>query len=486
MPLFHSTVSRRDFMRNLGLTGFGICVSSVAPVFHDLDEVAANNVSEKKPWWIKTRDTENPTVDIDWKTLNRFNPVEYNNFEKHITPEKVDKIFHDTNIKRQQELTLNTTPRFTLRDNALKLAGWYGVMLRNLVNPNAAKELIEGPPTVAIPSGLTVPQMNQPPEFFGAPRYEGTQEENTAMLRSALRLFGASSIAFVEITENTKKLLWTNQYEPPSPPYVFEEAEKPTYSPTKITIPNKSKWAVVFTVRQSLELFLSGGYLSDAAAGTAYDNTDIVRYRLQVFLNALGYHSISASPVGLGPKAAWGVMSGLGELGRLQHLVTPEWGPMVRESEMVIIDLPVISSKPIDFGASRFCETSCTKCADTCPGQALQKTKNPSWDITPAYDTVKPKLFNNPGLKTWYFDHLKCRTVWEETGTFCGWCNASCVFSKDNVASIHDIVKTTIAGTSVFNDFFFTMDQAFGYKMKNQDEAEKWWHEDIPVHGINY
>jgi len=41
MSKFHSIVSRRQFMKGLGLTGAGIGAAALtAPMFHDLDEVS--------------------------------------------------------------------------------------------------------------------------------------------------------------------------------------------------------------------------------------------------------------------------------------------------------------------------------------------------------------------------------------------------------------------------------------------------------------
>ena len=58
MSVFHGTVSRRDFMKNLGLAGAGIGAAAlVAPVFHDLDEMAASTgAAPKRPWYVKERD----------------------------------------------------------------------------------------------------------------------------------------------------------------------------------------------------------------------------------------------------------------------------------------------------------------------------------------------------------------------------------------------------------------------------------------------
>ncbi|PKH45665.1 reductive dehalogenase, partial [Dehalococcoides mccartyi] len=40
MSKFHSTLSRRDFVKALGLSGAGLgLASAAAPAFHDLDEL---------------------------------------------------------------------------------------------------------------------------------------------------------------------------------------------------------------------------------------------------------------------------------------------------------------------------------------------------------------------------------------------------------------------------------------------------------------
>ena len=44
MSTFHSQVSRRDFMKGLGLTGAGLgAAGMINPVFHDLDEVLSSS-----------------------------------------------------------------------------------------------------------------------------------------------------------------------------------------------------------------------------------------------------------------------------------------------------------------------------------------------------------------------------------------------------------------------------------------------------------
>ena len=74
MSKFHSIVSRRDFMKGLGLAGAGLGVAAAAsPVFHDLDELTASPTGEwKRSWWVKEREYDDPTAEVDWSMLKRL------------------------------------------------------------------------------------------------------------------------------------------------------------------------------------------------------------------------------------------------------------------------------------------------------------------------------------------------------------------------------------------------------------------------------
>ena len=76
MSTFHSTVSRRDFMKMMALTGTAIGGAAlVAPVFHDVDELmAAPTALQKRPWYVKEREFYNPTTEVDWDVMKRRNP----------------------------------------------------------------------------------------------------------------------------------------------------------------------------------------------------------------------------------------------------------------------------------------------------------------------------------------------------------------------------------------------------------------------------
>lgn len=75
MAKHHSTISRREFMKILGLGGVGLGAAAAAgPIFHDLDEVLSSPQADfKRPSWVK--EVDKPTVDIEWGMIPRWDPA---------------------------------------------------------------------------------------------------------------------------------------------------------------------------------------------------------------------------------------------------------------------------------------------------------------------------------------------------------------------------------------------------------------------------
>jgi disulfide bond formation protein DsbB len=79
MAKYHSTLSRREFLKALGLGGAGLGASaalgSVAPwsgqPVRDLDEmIASPSATFVRPSWVK--EVDKPTVEVNWQGMKRF------------------------------------------------------------------------------------------------------------------------------------------------------------------------------------------------------------------------------------------------------------------------------------------------------------------------------------------------------------------------------------------------------------------------------
>jgi len=118
--------------------------------------------------------------------------------------------------------------------------------------------------------------------------------------------------------------------------------------------------------------------------------------------------------------------AGLGEIGRMGLLMTPELGPRVRLG-VVTTDLPLIpDGRRDDVSAIDFCRT-CKKCAENCPSRSI-----------PFGDREEIN-----GALRWRIDSDSCFRYWNLIGTDCGRCMAVCPYSHpDNLA--HNAVRWAI------------------------------------------
>lgn len=489
-----STVGNKARMEALGLDR-GPDVSNeyrdeTVRGFSDLDEVMASPSAEwKRPWWVK--EVDKPTMEIDWQATERFDQrkTQQMSWRKYVGDARADELTKMRD-ERTKQWMLENRDGYTLRDRALDIAtrqsghaplsfqgSWY----------KKQKEQAEQSEEVRRKRQELEHRLHQlqplTPEEMGVPRWEGTPQENARMIRAALRLFGADQVGFVELNENTRKLIY--QYDALDGKRLeFENVEQPYETDEKRVIPDRARSVIVFTIKMSEELIKRKTAenmptaLSSAAVGMAYGQAKNVLDRLQTFLHVLGYYGLSGSWYnGLGIAPAFGVLSGLGEIGRINRMISPEYGPLQRIFK-VVTDLPIEPTKPIDAGIMNFCRT-CGVCAKNCPSGCLSKEKEPYWK------TAGP--WNNPGHKAWHEDSAACWSWWQASAAGCSTCFAVCTFSKKNSAIIHDLVKIIVAKNKVLpdllNGFFANMDDLFGYQVPR--DIEQWWDMDLPPRGAN-
>ncbi|KSV16187.1 reductive dehalogenase [Dehalococcoides mccartyi] len=480
MNKFHTSLSRRDFMKGLGLASAGIgAVAAVSPVFHDLDEVASADSSvNKRPWWV--REVDKPTIEIDWDKMAALAiPTE----GCHLPPLLAEFVGWDrVNTAMAQGQTalkegaqkVGSREAISLLDTAIQEASWPHFLTQAGWREPVTPVLADPAPIPELVGSIMTH------ETLGVAKWEGTPEENFALLKSAMRFFGAGQIASIELDTNVKKMLYPQDasrmfFNGPIMSYKFEDVDKGYMTDTNYVIPNTARWIVTYTTPMPKEMYRT------APSGVCYA-ANMSRYRLnhetmacvQQFLKTLGYQGLQSAPFpnGICPSPAVGTLSGLGEMDRINQCVIPEEGAVVGIYKF-ITDLPLPVSKPIDFGAFRFCH-SCRKCADTCPAKAISFEEEPTWEPAGPWSTA--------GKRAYFKNEPECKLYQHSTGATCQICTGVCVFNVNTKAMIHEVVKSTLSTTGIFNSFLWKADVAFGY---GHHDAAEWWDLDLPRYGFD-
>jgi epoxyqueuosine reductase len=461
-------LTRRDFLQILGL-GVGAAAVGVAAKPVAAASALSTNPSfearhfsdpagrPQRPWWVRT--VEEPTIEIDWEKMQRYNEgykpefgtgtVRGSGFVEYVGQDKNDEL----NAKSAAVLKdgiLNNVPGYTLKDQALVTAN-----------------------SMRMPMSFLGPQKAKTPDERGGAKWTGTPEEGARIVRAAMRHMGAATVGFVEINEKTRKLIYS--FDPDGKELIFTDDPEPSETETQRFIPNAAKYAIVYTVQMSEETMKrSPTPLGQQTTMLAYQRHTVIQGSAQEFLRGLGYMGLGSSTINaLAIAPAFGVLAGLGEMSRLNRMITPEFGPMVR-AFIILTDLPVATDKPINAGIMDFCKR-CKKCAEACATGALSFEDEPTWE------TRGP--WNNPGHKAYFEDSVKCMSYWREVGTNCGICFSVCPFSKKDKAWVHEYVKAGASVAPFMDGFFRTMDDAFGYGA--QKDPEEWWTLDLPEFGTD-
>ena len=134
--------------------------------------------------------------------------------------------------------------------------------------------------------------------------------------------------------------------------------------------------------------------------------------------------------------------AGLGEIGRMGLLMTPQVGPRVRIA-VVTTDLPLVPSpRRADPTMFDFC-LRCKKCAEACPSRAI-----------PLED---PGVID--GVRRWRIDSEACFTFWNKIGTDCARCVSVCPYAHPT-NPVHDAVRWGIRNSAVFRALAVHLDDA--------------------------
>lgn len=210
-------------------------------------------------------------------------------------------------------------------------------------------------------------------------------------------------------------------------------------------VKNNHSYGLVFTVEMDHEL-ISSSPKAAAVMESAhqYANSGMIATQIALTLRNIGYEAtthIAGNYDLICPLVAKD--AGLGEIGRMGLLMTPELGPRVRIS-VVTTDAPLTADRPMHNNAVLdFC-TRCKKCARNCPSSSIPFTD---------------RMDSPAGLK-WQIDQSSCFTYWCQVGTDCGRCMSVCPYSHpDN--KFHNIIRMGISRNFIFRKAALVMDNLF-------------------------
>jgi len=148
--------------------------------------------------------------------------------------------------------------------------------------------------------------------------------------------------------------------------------------------------------------------------------------------------------------------AGLGEIGRMGLLMTPELGPRVRLG-VVTTDLPLIpDQRSDDTSVIDFCRT-CKKCAETCPSQSIPLSDRKEID----------------GALRWRINSDSCFHYWNVIGTDCGLCMAVCPYSHPNNL-VHNLVRWVVLHSGLARRIVLWMDDVFYGRKPTPRPAPGW------------
>ncbi|MFP4343664.1 MAG: 4Fe-4S dicluster domain-containing protein [Anaerolineales bacterium] len=220
----------------------------------------------------------------------------------------------------------------------------------------------------------------------------------------------------------------------------------------------KHRYALAFTVEMDHAL-VGTAPNAPTALETAHEYAVAARIAVQLaaFIRELGYPArahIDGNYRVIAPLVARD--AGLGEIGRMGLLMTPELGPRVRLG-VVTTDLPLA----VDGRAPRtdvldFCRI-CKKCAENCPSRAIPFDDRREID----------------GALRWQIDSVKCFHYWNVAGTDCGRCLSVCPYSHPDTPS-HNLVRWAIRRSGFARRAALRLDDLFYGRRPEPRPAPSW------------
>lgn len=259
-------------------------------------------------------------------------------------------------------------------------------------------------------------------------RIEADPEEMTRLIKGLARYWGAHSVGITELKDYhvyTHVGRGAGRYGEP------------------IHLPHR--YAIAFTVEMAYEM-VAAAPTAPSSMESARQYLEAARVALQLaeYIRSLGYPArahIDGNYRVIAPLVAWD--AGLGEIGRMTLLMTPDLGPRVRIN-VVTTDLPLVpDQRRRDAAVIDFCR-KCLKCAENCPSGAI-----------PWGDPVR-----EGDQERWKLDPVACYRYWATSGTDCAVCMRVCPFSHPDTR-LHGVVRWALHRSAAARSLALALDDLF-------------------------
>ena len=240
----------------------------------------------------------------------------------------------------------------------------------------------------------------------------GAPEEEAAEVKAVARFLGADLVGICARDER-----WHYASRPDVRDFSDVPAEAEAPWPGQDT---------VIVMGHEMDAGLTDAYpsaLASAGPGREYSREAGVAIALATYLRGLGWRA-TASMNDTALAVPYAILAGLGEYGRHQMVITPEFGPRVRFSK-VFTDMPLGRDAPRPMGITAYCE-GCTICADACPPRALPhgEARVGTFDGSGSPSTIG-------GVRKWSANCEACFGYWAKLRSDCAICMRVCPFNRD-------------------------------------------------------
>lgn len=281
---------------------------------------------------------------------------------------------------------------FSQRDFALRNASW---LISDVVSDRSAGDgRREG---FQAPIGQDTPVAPMQADL-------GTPQEEAASLKHIARLFGADLVGITLIDPR-----W----------HYSHRVDVRDMTPVSNDLPEGLTHVIVMGHAMDFDLVETyPSALAGASTGREYSHEAAIVMQVAAYIRNLGFQAV-ASMNDTALVIPYAIKAGLGEYGRNQMVLTPEFGPRIRFSK-IFTDLPLAADTPRALGLGRYC-LDCTICADACPPKALPFG---------APDLGNGSRSTVKGVRKWSANCEACFGYWAKIKTDCAICMRVCPFNR--------------------------------------------------------